>query len=199
MYIKYSKEKEKLVDLIQTDDGFQNMKTETVVMLNTLTNSKLKFKTDEKQNNPTYLDGAYFKLEKKSGENWGPVENYDRFSVGNKDTDIELNNLRNGEYRLTEVTAPSGYMLLSSPICFTVSNGKIKLTNAEGTVSNMCELTQSTDSTKPPVLIIKNQKLYSLPESGGNGIYWYMIGGMVLMSAAAWILYKNKCREVLGK
>lgn len=156
-------------------------------------------KTDEKQNNPTYLDGAYFKLEKKSGENWGPVENYDRFSVGNKDTDIELNNLRNGEYRLTEVTAPSGYMLLSSPICFTVSNGKIKLTNAEGTVSNMCELTQSTDSTKPPVLIIKNQKLYSLPESGGNGIYWYMIGGMVLMSTAAWILYKNKCREVLGK
>lgn len=63
----------------------------------------------------------------------------------------------------------------------------------------MCELTQSTDSTKPPVLIIKNQKLYSLPESGGNGIYWYMIGGMVLMSTAAWILYKNKCREVLGK
>ena len=155
-------------------------------------------KTDEKQNNPTYLDGAYFKLEKKSGENWGPVENYDRFSVGNKDTDIELNNLRNGEYRLTEVTAPSGYMLLSSPICFTVSNGTVRLIN-EGTVSNMCELTSSTDSTQPPVLTIKNQKLYSLPESGGNGIYWYMIGGMVLMSTAAWILYKNKCREVLGK
>lgn len=153
-------------------------------------------KTDEKQNNPTYLDGAYFKLEKKSGENWGPVENYDRFSVGNKDTDIELNNLRNGDYRLTEVTAPSGYMLLSSPICFTVSNGTVTLTD-EGTVSNMCELT--TESTNPPVLTIKNQKLYSLPESGGSGIYWYMIGGMVLMSTAAWILYKNKCREVLGK
>lgn len=155
-------------------------------------------KTDEKQNNPTYLDGAYFKLEKKSGENWGPVENYDRFSVGNKDTDIELNDLRNGDYRLTEVTAPSGYMLLSSPIYFTVSNGTVRLIN-EGTVSNMCELTSSTDSTQPPVLTIKNQKLYSLPESGGNGIYWYMIGGMVLMSTAAWILYKNKCREVLGK
>lgn len=153
-------------------------------------------KTDEKQNNPTYLDGAYFKLEKKSGENWGPVENYDKFSVGNKDTDIELNDLRNGDYRLTEVTAPSGYMLLSSPICFTVSNGTVTLTD-EGTVSNMCELT--TESTNPPVLTIKNQKLYSLPESGGNGIYWYMIGGMVLMSTAAWILYKNKCREVLGK
>ena len=47
--------------------------------------------------------------------------------------------------------------------------------------------------------VIENIKLYSLPSTGGSGIYWYMIGGMVLMSAAAWILYKNKCREVLGK
>lgn len=49
MYIKYSKEKEKLVDLIQTDDGFHNMKTETVVMLNTLTNSKLKFNEEKEE------------------------------------------------------------------------------------------------------------------------------------------------------
>lgn len=154
-------------------------------------------KTDEKQDNPTYLDGAYFKLEKKSGENWVSVEkSYDNFVVNNNNGKIELNNLRNGDYRLTEVTAPSGYMLLSSPISFTVSNGTVKLTD-NGTVSNMCELTAG--STNPPVLTIKNQKLYTLPESGGSGIYWYMIGGMVLMSTAAWILYKNKCREVLGK
>lgn len=154
-------------------------------------------KTDEKQNNPTYLDDAYFKLEKKSGSDWVSVEkSYDKFVVNNNNGKIELNNLRNGDYRLTEVTAPSGYMLLSSPISFTVSNGTVRLTD-EGTGSNMCELT--TDSTNLPVLTIKNQKLYSLPESGGSGIYWYMIGGMVLMSTAAWILYKNKCREVLGK
>lgn len=165
------------------------------------TNTEIKanldlMKTDEKQDK-TYLDGAYFKLEKKSGENWVSVEkNYDKFVVSNKNGDIELKNLRNGEYRLTEVTAPTGYMLLSSPISFMVSNGTVTLNN-EGTVSNMCELTP--DPTNPPVLTIKNQKLYSLPESGGNGIYWYMIGGMVLMSTAAWILYKNKCREVLGK
>ena len=172
-----------------------------VIYTNKLKTANLDLKkTDEKQDNPTYLSGAYFKLEKKSGENWISVEDsYDRFVVSNGNGAIELNNLRNGEYRLTEVTAPSGYMLLSSPICFTVSNGTVTLINAEGTVSNMCKLTPSTDSTQPPVLTIKNQKLYSLPESGGNGIYWYMIGGMVLMSTAAWILYKNKCREVLGK
>ena len=49
------------------------------------------------------------------------------------------------------------------------------------------------------VITLTNQKVYTLPSTGGNGIYWYMIGGMVLMSTAAWILYKNKCREVLGK
>ena len=172
-----------------------------VVYTNKLKTANLDLKkTDEKQDKqdkPTYLDGAYFKLEKKSGNDWVSVEkSYDRFVVSNGKGDIELNNLRNGEYRLTEVTAPSGYMLLSSPICFMVSNGTVTLAN-NGTGSNMCELT--TDSTNPPVLTIKNQKLYSLPESGGSGIYWYMIGGMVLMSTAAWILYKNKCREVLGK
>ena len=36
MYIKYSKEKEKLVDLIQTDDGFQNMKTSMCLAIDEL-------------------------------------------------------------------------------------------------------------------------------------------------------------------
>ena len=154
-------------------------------------------KTD---NNEAPLTGAKFKLEKQVGDNnWVQIkpENSDEgFEVLNGVDNIELNNLRYGAYRLTEVTAPSGYMLLSSPICFTVSNGTVKLTNAEGTASSMWTLT--TNSTIP-VLTIKNQKVYTLPSTGGNGIYWYMISGMVLMSTAAWILYKNKCKEVLRK
>ena len=147
------------------------------------------------------LTGAKFKLEKKvSDNNWDPVkpENSDNgFEVLNGDNQVELTNLTSGDYRLTEITAPAGYMVLSSEIKFNVTQGKVTLTNAEGTASNMWEL--STDTTKPPVLTIKNQKVYSLPEAGGNGIYWYMIGGMLLMVTSAWILYKNKCKEVLGK
>ena len=41
-----------------------------------------------------------------------------------------------------------------------------------------------------------NYKLYELPSTGGRGIFWYLISGMLLMMAAALILYKNKCREV---
>ena len=48
-------------------------------------------------------------------------------------------------------------------------------------------------------ILIENTPLYDLPSAGGNGIYLYMIGGILLMFAAAWILYKNKCREVLEK
>ena len=147
------------------------------------------------------LTGAKFKLEKKvSDNNWDPVkpENSDNgFEVLNGDDQVELTNLTSGVYRLTEITAPTGYMVLSSEIQFNVTQGKVTLTNAEGTASNMWEL--STDTTKPPVLTIKNQKVYSLPEAGGSGIYWYMIGGMLLMVTSAWILYKNKCKEVLGK
>ena len=149
----------------------------------------------------TFLTGAKFKLEKKvSDDKWDPVkpENSDNgFEVLNGDNQVELTNLTSGDYRLTEITAPTGYMVLSSEIQFKVTQGKVTLTNAEGTASNMWEL--STDTTKPPVLTIKNQKVYSLPEAGGSGIYWYTIGGMLLMVTSAWILYKNKCKEVLGK
>ena len=149
----------------------------------------------------TFLTGAKFKLEKKvSDDKWDPVkpENSDNgFEVLNSDNQVELTNLTSGDYRLTEITAPTGYMVLSSEIQFKVTQGKVTLTNAEGTASNMWEL--STDTTKPPVLTIKNQKVYSLPEAGGSGIYWYTIGGMLLMVTSAWILYKNKCKEVLGK
>ena len=44
-----------------------------------------------------------------------------------------------------------------------------------------------------------NTPIYNLPNSGGSGIYWFSICGMLLMMAAAWIIYKNKCREVLVK
>lgn len=48
-------------------------------------------------------------------------------------------------------------------------------------------------------LTVQNEILYSLPSAGGTGIYLYMIGGILLMFAAVWILYKNKCKEVLEK
>ena len=171
------------------------------------TNSEIKANLDLKkiadtQDKTTYLNGAKFKLQKKNTttSKWEDETGYKDIEVNNG-TNVELNNLRNGDYSLTETKAPDGYSKLGSSIYFKVENGIVTLTgengNPLGEAFGLWQL-DSTNSTTP-VLTIKNQKLYSLPESGGSGIYWYMIGGMVLMSTAAWILYKNKCREVLGK
>lgn len=58
---------------------------------------------------------------------------------------------------------------------------------------------QTTGTTTITLYQFENTPLYDLPSTGGTGIYLYMIGGMLLMFAAVWILYKNKCKEVLGK
>ena len=96
----------------------------------------------------------------------------------------------NGEFKIYETQAPAGYMKNDSGWTVTFVNGLLTQLNNEsatGTAENGV------------VITLTNQKVYTLPSTGGSGIYWYMIGGMVLMSTAAWILYKNKCREVLGK
>mgnify|MGYP002550236027 CR=1 FL=1 len=143
------------------------------------------------------LKGAEFQLYKKENGNYTSTGT--SITVKNGDTDIELQGLKPGEYYLEETKAPVGYMLLGKKIYFKQVDGNISLTDEQGNA--LVEGTEfwSLSTNEKNVLTIQNQILYTLPSTGGNGIYWYMIGGMVLMSTAAWILYKNKCREVLGK
>ena len=144
------------------------------------------------------LSGAIFELKKWEENDWESVS--DNIEVDNTEGNKELTSLLAGRYMLTETKAPDGYSKLGSSIYFKVENGTVTLTDKDGNpTGDDFELWQLDTRSTTPVLTIKNQKLYSLPESGGNGIYWYMISGMVLMSTAAWILYKNKCKEVLGK
>ena len=146
------------------------------------------------------LDGAEFKLYKKENGTYKKVYN-NPITVKNGNTDIELKDLKPGEYYLEETKAPVGYMLLGDKIYFKQEAGEIKLTTEGGELlsEGNAEFWSLSTTDGKNVLTIKNQILYSLPSTGGNGIYWYMISGMVLMSTAAWILYKNKCKEVLGK
>ena len=95
-------------------------------------------------------------------------------------------------YTLTETKAPSGYSKLVDSITITVTKNNIIIRG-----SAKAQLTQNANGTYE--LVVKNDMLYSLPSTGGSGIYLYMIGGILLMFAAAWILYKNKCREVLER
>ena len=106
---------------------------------------------------------------------------------------IAIENLPIGKYVLVERKAPTGYQCSAIPWKITVANDR------NITVTYNDESVQPSVDANKTIYQLTNAKVYTLPSTGGNGIYWYMIGGMVLMSTAAWILYKNKCREVLGK
>ena len=137
----------------------------------------------------TKLSGAEFDLYKADADGNKTNEQVGTTYTSDSNGGIAIENLPIGKYVLVETKAPAGYQCSAIPWKITVANDRtITVTyNGDPVVlsNNIYQLT--------------NAKVYSLPESGGNGIYWYMIGGMVLMSTAAWILYKNKCREVLGK
>lgn len=166
--------------ITQSEDG------DTFTITNTLKWSAVKKSADDNVG----LSGAEFELKNtdntviatgKSGNGgaitWTPTDNNDLFTL-------------HGVYTIHETKAPAGYMKNDSGWTVTFANGLLtQLNNAPttGTAENGV------------VITLTNQKVYTLPSTGGSGIYWYMIGGMVLMSTAAWILYKNKCREVLGK
>ncbi len=50
---------------------------------------------------------------------------------------------------------------------------------------------------KEQVQYINKFTIYQLPSTGGLGIYWCMLGGVLLMAAASLIVYRNKRKEVL--
>lgn len=120
-----------------------------------------------------------------------------------KDGIITFENLKPGTYYLKETKSVGGYLILPKEITIVVTRGADGL---QATVEGGRYDKKDPDPIGPiQVDNVKNQveitvintKLYELPSAGGRGIYWYMIGGVLLMMAAALILYKNKgMREV---
>ena len=132
------------------------------------------------------LTGAKFKLEMKDGDIWKSLEN--DMEVKNGTSEIELNNLKSGIYKLTETTAPKGYSLLGSSICFKVATGSVTLVDENGDPAQKSNMW----SLENKVLTIKNAKLYSLPESGGPGTYGFTISGVAILATALLLFIKMK-------
>lgn len=148
------------------------------------------------------LAGAIFELQStadtnvkyygKSGDA-GIVKWYQNYQ--NNDVSGEVTGeLPTGTYTLKEIKAPTGYTLSSNTYTLQITKtGALKTIQLNG--ENVAPALQDGKYQ----ILIENTPLYDLPSAGGNGIYLYMIGGILLMFAAAWILYKNKCREVLER
>ena len=144
------------------------------------------------------LSGAEFILEKRmqqadpdagTEEVWKPTG---KSGTSSADGKISFKHLTEGVYRLIETKAPEGYSLSSAPIQVEITQNRDTM---EYTVA--IEGNDHAGNNEDPFLIT-NHMGYELPSTGGSGIYWYSIGGILLMMAGALILYKIKCKEVLG-
>lgn len=138
-----------------------------------------------------YLNGAGFTLLDNNGNQVTIGTNTNGRYISGEDGLVLEGDITYGTYILTEVKAPSGYTKLADPITVTVNDDGI-------TVSENTNV-KIEKQNNTYIITVANNLLYELPHTGGTGIFLYMIGGMLLMGGAAWILYKNKRREVLKR
>ena len=104
-----------------------------------------------------------------------------------KDGIVFNSNINYGRYTLKEIKALNGYALLNADITITVGQNGVAVSGSEkasvnqedGTYTIIVKMICYTAFRQPVVLVF----------------YWFSICGMLFMMAAAWIIYKNKCRR----
>ncbi len=90
---------------------------------------------------------------------------------------LKITGLVPGEYTISETVAPTGYMLLNTPVKIRVEkDGSVVLAEA----NSAAELPEGTIQ-----LTIRNYRLYALPSTGGSGTGTYTAAGILLMAASA--------------
>lgn len=102
---------------------------------------------------------------------------------------ITLHSIEEGTYYLEEIVAPAGYYPLDTPICITVSDGKMEI--SDGPSVEEMGIKVKGDGL---ILEIPNRTGYEMPQTGGSGHIAYTFGGTALLIGAsvAYALYKRK-------
>ena len=102
---------------------------------------------------------------------------------------VTFDNLKFGDYRLTETVAPSGYYMIEEPIYLTIKNdGSVELQEHEYA---------KVGATAHSILVL-NQPQMPLPAAGGEGTYGYRaVGLMFMMAAIGSTLFRKRRKEEL--
>lgn len=165
-------------------DGYETIDDKTLVYTYGLKVFKYDGdKTDVK------LAGAIFTLEKKVNGVWVDLGRPQAQLTTDAKGEIKVDQLTDGDYRLTETQAPGGYNLLTSPVEFKITalkdaNGKLTGYIAEG--QNTAYVTSD----------IPNYKT-TLPATGGMGTLIFTVAGLVLMiGAVAYLIIKKRMTSV---
>lgn len=98
---------------------------------------------------------------------------------------LTIRDLIPGDYTIREIKSPEGYSLLGRPLQFTMhTDGSISTNN------DMAVL--GPDEENGMVLKIRNQKLYTLPSTGGAGTGTYAAAGTLLMFCSLLYVFFNR-------
>lgn len=155
--------------------------------------------TIEKQKGDgTPLEGAEFKIEKKNDsgdyEQIGPIKTTKTDENGQSVpvATAVFDNLEQGEYRITETKAPSGYSLLVNTITVNIPEEGAKQENSTNKkIYNYNGKTYYFNVTET----VKNNKLFDMPEAGG-GFRATIIGIAVMLIAGGWYIIRKRRRIV---
>ncbi len=171
----------------------------------TVTNTLLtKFRIIKKgtDSNTPVLDGAVFSLS-SVGALEGPKYTGTSDSngviqwkeIGN---DNPVSVLGPGDYIMKETKAPVGYTLSDAQWEIHVEElGRATIKDSNGEAIGQDRVETDTNGELVLEYVFNDDVLYELPSTGGPGTYWYMFGGLLLMTTATLITYRKKRRGVL--
>ncbi|MGN1167953.1 MAG: SpaA isopeptide-forming pilin-related protein [Lachnospiraceae bacterium] len=136
------------------------------------------------------LEGAEFTLTSEA-ETYTGVSGSDGKVIWSKG---DLNNVTpaSGTYILKETVAPAGYSVSTDVWTIEITDGVLTSVIVNDNNSNLVKENFNSDDMTV-TLVFEDEALYTLPETGGAGIFAYMFGGMFLMMAGA--LYIFVCRR----
>lgn len=145
-----------------------------------------------KDDDKTKISGAKFALKQGNDIKYTGVSDDNGYIVWNIENDQSL---ASGEYILEETEAAEGYAKGDTTWTLKVTDGGNLeyIKDADGKVIS--------PSVVEEVNLYKftNDVPYELPETGGIGIYWYTVGGMLFMVMAAIVVYRKRYNEYMNK
>lgn len=105
--------------------------------------------------------------------------------------------IQKGSYTLSEIAAPTGYMLSTETWSIEIaSKGALKLIQSGGQdIATEKVKTETINGKEFVYYLYEDAVVYSLPEAGGPGIYGFTISGVAFITAALLLFINNKRKE----
>ncbi len=104
-------------------------------------------------------------------------------------TEMTFSGMSNGTYKLSETNAPSGYIILTKDIYFSLSDGTMTLIDEDGNAKTYTDVSLLDDNT---TIAVKNNPGPALPSTGGPGNRYIHILGLMMTAGAGLLLWKKK-------